>query len=492
MYDGRVVRGNTYAAQLATMRVSSSQLVTVHCRRHTTTNHFVNCSRNPYLIAPPRPSISHSPSQRQQEAVDLEKTRKAEQQQRAVQHEEAYRAATPPPVEGRQHMCVQTDNYLENLVDKPFEASVSCQTETMLDRPMPPIFVPKSSGFDKYTMIEPGDLFDFNIAVTPILEVLVGKTLSQGLTEVCEEEELAALDAQAERWAQQRNAAMAGVQRLEAAEVRRFAEKETRLEEARERRAREAALARKVAARTVAKQYLAGLQEQTLGELEARGHFDDPVLREVETQFMGWLIADVGARLSDVATSRRVVNALIGDAVERVHRSVEVRTATVVMSRHFVFTPCKRHVTPFRVAPERVHNSHSISFIVQCNTGSRRRLRRTRQRMSPPLSRRDWTMRLRRPVCATRRSQSRSGKPREKLRALPLSWPMHRRATKRRVMKKKEKRKTTCRRQLLYLLSISISDSRTRVCLDSDDRGRTWTQVGVRLSISMLRVPSAV
>ncbi len=39
-------------------------------------------------------------------------------------------------------------------------------------------------------------LFDFNLEVKPILEVLVGKTVEQALLEVMEEEELASLRAQ--------------------------------------------------------------------------------------------------------------------------------------------------------------------------------------------------------------------------------------------------------------------------------------------------------
>ena len=38
-----------------------------------------------------------------------------------------------------------------------------------------------------------GDLFDFELEVEPILEVLVGKVLEQGLMEVLQEEELAAM-----------------------------------------------------------------------------------------------------------------------------------------------------------------------------------------------------------------------------------------------------------------------------------------------------------
>lgn len=43
-------------------------------------------------------------------------------------------------------------------------------------------------------------LFDFDAEVQPVLEVLVGKTVEQAMTEVLEEEELMALRAQQRRF----------------------------------------------------------------------------------------------------------------------------------------------------------------------------------------------------------------------------------------------------------------------------------------------------
>ncbi|PKU38206.1 t-cell activation rho gtpase-activating hypothetical protein [Limosa lapponica baueri] len=57
-------------------------------------------------------------------------------------------------------------------------------------------------------------LFDFDIEVKPILEVLVGKTIEQALLEVMEEEELAQLWARQRAYAELRNAELAEAQRL--------------------------------------------------------------------------------------------------------------------------------------------------------------------------------------------------------------------------------------------------------------------------------------
>jgi hypothetical protein len=90
-------------------------------------------------------------------------------------------------------MDVQTEAYLEELVDKIPESDAFTQTDAFLDRPSTPIFIPKSSGVDKTTQILDGELFDFMRESEPIVEILVGKTLEQAFLEIMEEDELANL-----------------------------------------------------------------------------------------------------------------------------------------------------------------------------------------------------------------------------------------------------------------------------------------------------------
>lgn len=68
-------------------------------------------------------------------------------------------------------------------------------------------------------------LFDFDIEVRPILEVLVGKTIEQSLLEVMEEEELAELRKQQREFEELRNAEKVEQQRLEEQERRLREEK---------------------------------------------------------------------------------------------------------------------------------------------------------------------------------------------------------------------------------------------------------------------------
>lgn len=68
-------------------------------------------------------------------------------------------------------------------------------------------------------------LFDFDVEVVPILEVLVGKTIEQSLIEVLEEDEIAQLQAQQRRFMELRAAEKAEHQRLEEQEQLISAEK---------------------------------------------------------------------------------------------------------------------------------------------------------------------------------------------------------------------------------------------------------------------------
>lgn len=68
------------------------------------------------------------------------------------------RVKSPEPVEGRKHVDMQTELYLEELSDRIEETEVECQTDAFLDRPPSPLFIPAKSGVDKETQILDGEV----------------------------------------------------------------------------------------------------------------------------------------------------------------------------------------------------------------------------------------------------------------------------------------------------------------------------------------------
>ena len=73
------------------------------------------------------------------------------------------RVRSPDAVEGRKHVEVQSELYLEELTDRVEEADIECQTDAFLDRPPSPLFVPAKSGVDIATQILEGEVRKFLI-----------------------------------------------------------------------------------------------------------------------------------------------------------------------------------------------------------------------------------------------------------------------------------------------------------------------------------------
>uniref|UniRef100_A0A8B9J3D8 Radial spoke head 3 n=1 Tax=Amazona collaria TaxID=241587 RepID=A0A8B9J3D8_9PSIT len=124
-------------------------------------------------------------------------------------------------------------------------------------------------------------LFDFDIEVKPILEVLIGKTVEQALLEVMEEEELAQLWAHQRAYAELRNAELAEVQRLEEQDRRYREEKERRRRQHMQMLKKQKETAEKIAAQAFAKHYLADLIPSVFNNLREGGFFYDPIERVI-------------------------------------------------------------------------------------------------------------------------------------------------------------------------------------------------------------------
>ncbi|RVE66335.1 hypothetical protein OJAV_G00106500 [Oryzias javanicus] len=236
-----------------------------------------------------------------------------------------FRPRTPEPVQGRKHLEVQTESFLEELSDIPVVQEIECQTDSFLDRPETPIFIPSKTGKDAETQIDEGDLFDFEEEVRPILEILVGKTLEQSLLEVMEKEELAALMAQQRAFLERRNNQLPEVHRLQEQERRRREERERRMAEQKRALEEEKEVAEKMAARALTQQQLHDLVPSVFASLRREGYFYDPVERDVETNFFPRLVDDVQRVLQKKCRARELLDVLsFTPACRRVHRSGKI------------------------------------------------------------------------------------------------------------------------------------------------------------------------
>lgn len=284
MHDPRVVRGNTYAAKVMTNSLKREQEV--------------------------------------RKRDDPQKKNKVLGRSSERRSEPADRLPTPPPVEGRAHMDIQTDDFLEELTDRPIEMDAETQTLAFMDRPPDPLFIAAKTGYDVETQILPGDLFNFDFEVQPILEVLVGKTLHVAMLELMQEEELDAIRTQQEQFEDIRNVELAEVQRLEAEARRKTQEKEKRIAQETKRLLDRRELEEKIAARAFSQQYLSSLHVGVFDTLTEQGFFYDPVKKEVEETFLPELLSSIGGRTDGYASAQLIAEELI-DGAKKCARAYE-------------------------------------------------------------------------------------------------------------------------------------------------------------------------
>ncbi|XP_016837407.1 radial spoke head protein 3 homolog A isoform X1 [Nasonia vitripennis] len=255
-----------------------------------------------------------SQAARQAESRRRQAIRKRAQQQ--ATKATLVRIGTPPPVPGRKHEPVQTELFLEELFEKPDESEVAVQTDYFLDRPATPPFCPPKKGEDASTQIEPGDLFDYDTEVQPILEVLVGKTIEQALIEVLEEEEIATLREQQRKFLELRAAEKAEQQRLEEQDRRLREEKDRRVKQHEEAIKTQQETEERVAAAVLLTGYIAELLPTVLESLKISGFLLDEIKADVEEGFMPWLMKEVKKEMGTMFESREILEDIVKEIIE--------------------------------------------------------------------------------------------------------------------------------------------------------------------------------
>ncbi|XP_035789958.1 uncharacterized protein LOC118465651 [Anopheles albimanus] len=221
---------------------------------------------------------------------------------------------TPPPVRGRRHETVQTEKYLEELFLHPPELDAGCQTDLFLHRPPSPPYVPAKTGCDAATEILDGELFDFDIEVQPIIEVLVSRTLDQALVEVLHEEEIAEMRQQQQKILALREAELAELRRLELEEQRRQKERECRFLQDKIT----LDLDREMQERIKAAKLLQGRIDELVPEVIAAADKleSEKDREEFERQITPWLAREVAREIGHFIDSKELLEDIIGEILK--------------------------------------------------------------------------------------------------------------------------------------------------------------------------------
>jgi len=150
--------------------------------------------------------------------------------------------------------------------------------------------MPRKKGVDKKTLVEDNELFLFDDEVEPILSVLCGKTLEVSRMEVLEEEELREMTEQQDHYKRMLAAEVTVFERTETTEKKRLADFEKLKSNMREKKKNKQLAHRKVVARTMAKNYLSQLRENTYKQLTDVGFYTSTFAIDVlDNDVVPWL-----------------------------------------------------------------------------------------------------------------------------------------------------------------------------------------------------------
>ena len=195
LHDPRVVRGNTYAAFVIP---SSLQMEFLRMKEEEE-------KRKKLLKIPKKlPRVALMGRNRRDERIQKE------------EEEERPESPVLKPIEVK-----------EKVEDIPYFFE---------DRPKTPKYIPPPKGKDEETQIIDGELFDFEMEVKPILEVLVGRSVIQAQYELIEEYEREEYLTHKKNYERKREFELNKLQRTEAKYMRQEEEKQRRFKQKEQRK----------------------------------------------------------------------------------------------------------------------------------------------------------------------------------------------------------------------------------------------------------------
>ena len=231
LHDPRVVRGNTYAAF-----VIPSSLQMEFLRMKEEEEKRKKLMRIPKKL--PR--------------VALMGLNRREERLQKVEEEERPESPLLKPIEVK-----------EKVDDSPYFFE---------DKPKTPKYIPLPKGKEEGTQIIDGELFDFEMEVKPILEVLVGRSVIQAQYELIEEFERDEYLLHKKNYEKKREFELNKLQRNEAKYIRQEEEKQRRFVQKEQRKINDIIIQKKLMANVFSKNFLKDLKGNTFRHMQERGY----------------------------------------------------------------------------------------------------------------------------------------------------------------------------------------------------------------------------
>lgn len=231
--------------------------------------------------------------------------------------------------------------------------SQEAQTEAFLPLPPQEAYVPQKTGIDISTQVEKGELFHFEREVSPILDVLLNKTLEQSLMEVEEEYELQQMEVMKTEWFTRQAAMMkdwhAQVQEEQAAWVK----KEQIVAQQRAMKRRQAQVLLKVQAMTLSRAHLRRLVPNAIQDLCETAFPDERVLA-VERDFLPHLWNQVQSEVQAHLEAVQIVDeiaehSVVADIVKR-KKAAEEQHSLQNRRQIWIAANCRDGIGPIEIS----------------------------------------------------------------------------------------------------------------------------------------------
>lgn len=157
------------------------------------------------------------------------------------------------------------------------------------------------AGVEKNIQVEDWELFDFDLEVEPVLEVLIGRSLVHSRCELIEEYEKNEYVKHRTQYEQRREFELINLQRMEAARERREEEKDRRKKQVIQRDAYSKVCHKKLIAHSFARSYLHGLKSRAIGHLKANGILKDELYLKTTNYIYDDLMELTGKRKCEIS-----------------------------------------------------------------------------------------------------------------------------------------------------------------------------------------------
>ena len=178
------------------------------------------------------------------------------------------------------------------------------QTDVFQPKPPTPKYAPKKTGIDKITQIEDYELFEYDVEVQPILDVLLNKSIEQATLEVEEEVEMEGIKKYKEAYHRRRMTEETEWQQEVKKEIARIRMKNKTVETARLKRKQQFETIQKLQCLNLAKTFLKNNFLNSVKALAEKKHWKDTFKDQLQCEFKDWLYGSVVQNLKNKQASK--------------------------------------------------------------------------------------------------------------------------------------------------------------------------------------------